>query len=111
LQNIIINNIYIFASIASINLRISINISIVNFLLKFNIFVIIFSSILRCYLINIFYNKLDIKNIIKFTINFFSIAIINIFNFFNIKNLLNLICIFDIYIFIIFSFVLYLTIK
>ncbi len=111
MQNIIIDNIYIFASIAFINLKIFKNISIIYFLFKFNSFVIIFSSILRCYLNNIFYSKLDIKNIIKFTINFFFIAIIDIFNFFNIRIFLDLIYIFDIYIFITFSFVLYLTIK
>ncbi len=111
MQNIIINNIYIFASIISINLKTLINTLTINFLLKFNSFVIIFFNILCYYLNNIFYNKLNIKNIIKFIVNFFFIVAINIINSFNIKCFLNLFCIFNIYIFIAFSFVLYFIIK
>jgi len=111
LQNIIINNIRIFAFIASINLKTLINIFTINFLPKFNNFVVIFSNILYCYLDNIFYNKLNIKNIIKFIVDFFFIVAINVINFFNAKSFLNLLCTFNIYIFIIFSFVLYLIIK
>jgi len=110
LQNLTINNIYISISIVFVNLIILSN-CIVETIFELNIFVIIFSSILCCYLNNIFYSKLDIKNIIKFTINFFFVATTNVFDFSNTKNFLNLICVFDIYIFITFSFVLYLTIK
>jgi len=70
-----------------------------------------FSSVLRYYLNNIFYSKLNIKNIIKFIVNFFFVVATNAINSFNTKSLLNLLCTFDIYIFITFSFVLYLTIK
>jgi len=111
LQNITINNIYIFVSIVFVNLRILINAFTINFLFKFNSFVTIFFSILRCYLNNIFYSKLNIKNIIKFIINFFFVVATNIIDFFNIRNFLNLFYVFDIYIFIVFNFVLYLTIK
>jgi len=111
LQNIIIDNIRIFASITFVNLRILIDIFIINFLLKFNSFVVIFFSILCYYLNNIFYNKLNIKNIIKFIVDFFFVVAINAIDFFNAKSLLNLLCIFNIYIFIAFSFVLYLTIR
>ena len=111
MQNITINNIYIFVSIASINLKILIDTSIINFLLEFNSFIAIFFSILCYYLDNIFYNKLNIKNIIKFIINFFFIVAINTIDFFNTRSFLDLFCTFDIYIFITFSFVLYLIIK
>jgi len=84
---------------------------IVEAMLKINIFVVMFSNVLRCYLDNIFYNKLNIKNIIKFIINFFFIAITNAFDSSNARSLLNLICIFDIYIFIVLNFVSHLTIK
>jgi len=111
LQNIIINNIYIFASIVSVNSRILIDIFIVNFLPKFNNFAAIFFSVSRYYLNNIFYNKLNIKNIIKFIVDFFFVVAINTIDFSNTKSFLNLFCAFDIYIFIAFSFVLYLTIR
>jgi len=110
LQNLIINNIYIFAFIVFINLIILLS-YIIKAIFKLNTFVTIFSNILRCYLNNIFYNKLDIKNIIKFIVNFFFIATTDTFDSLNTKNFLNLIYIFDIYIFIAFSFVLYLIIK
>jgi len=111
LQNIIINNIYIFAFIASINLKTLISVFTINFLFKFNSFVIIFSNVLRCYLNNIFYNKLNVKNIIKFIVNFFFVVAINATNSLNARSLLNLLCTFDIYIFIIFSLVSHLIIK
>ncbi len=99
-----------FAFIAFVNLIILLS-YIIKTIFKINTFIIIFSNILYYYLNNIFYNKLNIKNIIKFIINFFFIVTTNMFNFFNTKSFLNLICIFDIYIFITFSFVSYLTIK
>ncbi len=111
MQNITINNIYIFASIVFVNLRILTNIFTIKIVFEFNSFAIIFSNILRCYLDNIFYSKLNIKNIIRFIIDLFFVVIINIINSFNIKSFLNLFCIFDIYIYIIFSFVLYLIIR
>jgi len=111
LQNIIINNIRTFASIASINLKILINVFTINFLLKFNSFVAIFFNVLRCYLSDIFYNKLNIKNIIKFIANFFFVIVTNAINSFDAKSLLNLFYIFNIYIFIILSFVSHLIIK
>ncbi len=111
MQNITINNICTFASIAFVNLRTSINIFTINFLSKFNSFVAIFSSILRRYLDNIFYNKLNIINIIKFIINLFFVIAINAIDSFNTRSLLDLLCTFDIYIFITFSFVLHLIIR
>ncbi len=111
LQNITINNIYIFVSIVSIDLRTLINTFTINFLLKFNSFIAIFSSVLYRYLDDIFYNKLNIKNIIKFIVDFFFVVATNAINFFDAKNLLDLFRIFDIYIFIAFSFVSHLIIK
>jgi len=113
LQNLTINNIYIFASIVFVNLIILTNIYTysIDIVLKFNIFVIIFFSILRCYLNNIFYNKLNIKNIIEFIINLFFVVATNVVDSFNIRNFPIFFCIFDIYIFIALSFVLYLTIR
>ncbi len=90
MQNIIINNIYIFIFITFVNLKILIDIFTINFLSKFNSFVTIFSNILYCYLNNIFYSKLNIKNIIKIFVNFFFIIVINIINSFYIKSFLNL---------------------
>jgi len=110
LQNLTINNIYISASIVSVDSIILSN-CIVKTISELNTLVAIFSSILRCYLNNIFYSRLDIKNIIKFTANFFFAATTDASDFSDTRNFLNLICIFDIYIFITFSFVLYLTIK
>jgi len=110
LQNLTINNTYISASIASVN-SITLSNCIVKTMPELNIFVAIFSSISRCYLNNIFYSRLDIKNIIKFTVDFFFAATTDASDFSDTRNFLNLICIFDIYIFIVFSFVLYLTIR
>jgi len=110
LQNLTISNIYIFASIASIN-SITLLSCIVKAIFEINIFVVMFSNILRRYLNNIFYNKLNVKNIIRFIINFFFVATINAFDSLNTKSLLDLIRIFDIYIFIAFSFVSHLTIR
>ena len=110
MQNLTINNIYIFVSITFVNLIILLS-YIIEIILKINTFVAIFFSILRCYLNNIFYSKLNIKNILKFIVNLFFIATIDIFDFFNTRSFLNLICIFNIFIFIALSFVLYLIIK
>ncbi len=110
LQNLTIDNIYISASIISVN-SITLLSCTVETVFELNIFAAIFSSILRCYLNNIFYNRLDIKNIIKFTVDFFFVAITDAFDSSDTKKFLNLICVFNIYIFIAFSFVLYLTIK
>jgi len=100
LQNITIDNIYIFASIVSINLKTLIDIFTINFLFKFNSFVAIFSSILYCYLNNIFYSKLNIKNIIRFIVNLFFVVATNIVDSSNARSFLDLLCTFDIYIFI-----------
>ncbi len=78
---------------------------------KLNTFIAIFLNILRCCLNNIFYSKLNIKNIIKFITNFFFIVATNAIDSLNTRNLFNLFCAFDIYIFIVFNFVLYLIIK
>ncbi len=113
MQNLIINNIYIFVSITSINLIILLNICTysINIVFELNTFVAIFFSILYCYLNNIFYNRLDIKNIIKFTIYLFFIIVANIINSFNARSFSNFLYTFNIYIFIAFNFILYLTIK
>jgi S-methylmethionine-dependent homocysteine/selenocysteine methylase len=84
---------------------------IVEIIFKLNALVAIFSNVSRRYLNNIFYNRLNIKNIIKFTIDLFFVATIDTINSSNARNSLNLIRAFDIYIFIAFSFVLYLTIR
>jgi len=113
LQNITINNIRTFASITSINsiASTSARTLFLNVMFKFNALVAIFSSVSRRYLNDIFYNKLDIKNVIRFTIDFFLNATTNAINSFDARSLLNLLRIFDIYIFIALSFVSYLTIR
>jgi len=111
LQNITINNTRTFASIASINLRTLINAFTIKFLLEFNSFVAMFSNVSRRYLNDIFYSRLDIKNIIKFIVDLFFVVATNVIDSFNARSLLDLLCVFDIYIFIAFSFVLHLTIK
>jgi len=113
LQNITIDNTRTFASIVFVNLIMSTSIHtlFVNVVLELNILVVIFSSILHCYLNNIFYNKLNVKNIIRFIVDLFFVATTNAIDFSNARNLLNLLYIFDIYVFIALSFVLYLTIK
>jgi len=78
---------------------------------ELNAFVAIFSDVLRCYLNDIFYNRLNIKNIIKFIVDLFFIATTNTIDSSNARSLLNFICAFDIYIFIALRFVLYLTIR
>ncbi len=99
-----------FASIVFVNSIILLS-RIVEAIFKLNTFVAMFSNISRCYLNNIFYSKLDVKNIIKFIANLFFVATIDAFDSFNARNLLDLICVFNIYIFIAFNFVLYLTIR
>jgi len=80
-------------------------------LFNFNIIVIIFFSIFCCYLKDIFYNKLDIKNIIKFIVDFFVIIAFEKIDTFNAKSFNNLICSFDIYIYIVISFTSQILIK
>jgi len=63
-----------------------------------------FFSIFYRYFENIFYNKLNIKNIIRFIVNFFVIVVFEKIDTFNAKNFNNLICNFDIYIYIVISF-------
>jgi len=70
-----------------------------------------FFSIFCRYLKNIFYNKLNIKNIIRFIVNFFVIIAFEKINASNAKNLNILIRNFDIYIYIIISFISQILIK
>ena len=99
------------ASIAFVDSKTSIDIFTINFLPEFNSLAAIFSSVLRCYLNDIFYNKLNIKNIIKFIVNLSFVIAIDTTNSFDTRNFLNLFCAFNIYIFIAFSFVSHLTIR
>jgi len=78
---------------------------------KLNTFVAIFLSISRCYLNNIFYNRLNVKNIIRFIANLFFVVATNIVDSFDARSLLDFLYIFDIYIFITLSFMLHLIIK
>jgi len=78
---------------------------------SFDIVVIIFSSISRRYLEDIFYNKLNVKNIIKFIIDFFVIIAFEKIDTFNAKSLNNLICNFNMYVFIVISFTSQISIK
>jgi len=119
LQNLTINNIRTFVSQTLINLYIFLDTTILienrNFLIDilsgFNIVVIIFSSIFCRYFKDIFYNRLDIKNIIKFIVNFFAIIAFKKINTFSAKSFNNLICNFDIYIYIVISFTSQILIK
>jgi len=77
---------------------------LINILFNFDIVVIMFFSIFCRYFENIFYNKLDIKNIIKFIVNFFVIIAFEKIDISNAKSFNNLIYNFDIYIYIIISF-------
>jgi len=70
-----------------------------------------FSNIFCCYLENIFYNKLDIKNIIRFIVNFFVIIVFEKIDTFNAKSFNNLIRNFDIYVYIVISFTFQILIK
>jgi len=63
-----------------------------------------FSNIFCCYLKDIFYSKLDIKNIIKFIVDFFAIIAFEKIDASNAKSLNNLICNFDMYVYIVISF-------
>jgi len=100
-----------FVSIVFVDSRMSIDVSTINFLPEFNSLAAIFSSVSRRYLNDIFYNRLNVKNIIKFIVNFFFVVATNAIDFFDTRSFLNLFCVFNIYIFIVLSFVLYLTIK
>jgi len=77
---------------------------LIDILSSFNVVVIIFSSVFCCYFKNIFYNRLDVKNIIKFIVDFFAIVAFEKIDISNAKSLNNLVCNFDIYIYIIISF-------
>jgi len=70
-----------------------------------------FSSIFCRYFEDIFYNKLNIKNIIKFIVNFFVIIAFEKIDAFNAKSLNNLICNFNIYVYIVISFTFQISIK
>jgi len=84
---------------------------LINILSNFNIVVIIFFSIFCRYFEDIFYNKLDIKNILKFIVNFFVIIAFEKIDAFNAKSFNNLICNFNIYIYIVISFISQISIK
>lgn len=120
LQNLIIDNIRTFVfSIFVIDSHIFANISIllknrsffINIIFNFTTIVIIFSNIFCRYLENIYYNWLDIKNIIKFIVNFSSIVVSKKNNTFETKNINNLVCNFLIYIYIVISFTFQQSIK
>ena len=115
LQNLTIDNIRIFAfRTFAINSHVFANATIllknqnsfVNIIFNFIIVAIIFSNIFCRYLKNVFYNKLDIKNIIRFIVDFSFIVVLEKIDTFDAKNINNLICNFDIYIYIVFSFTL-----
>jgi len=78
---------------------------LIDVLSSFDAIIIIFFNISCCYLKNIFYNKLNIKNIIKFIINFFVIIVFEKINVLNAKSFNILICNFDIYIYIVINFI------
>jgi len=77
---------------------------LIDVLFSFDIVAIIFFSIFYCYFEDIFYSKLDIKNIIRFIINFFVIVVFEKIDTSNAKSLNNLIRNFDIYVYIVISF-------
>ncbi len=78
---------------------------------NFMIVVVMFSNISRRYLENIFHNKLDIKNIDKFIIDFFSTIVFEKINAFNARNIIDLVRNFDMYIYVVVSFIAQTTIK
>lgn len=110
LQNLTIDNTRTSASIVSVD-PITSSSRTVEIVPELNALAAIFSGVLRCYLNDIFYNRLNIKNIIKFTADLFSVAATNTADSSDARSLLNFICAFDIYIFIALRFVLYLTIR
>jgi len=92
---------------ASINDRIC----FVDVLLNFSTIVVMFFSVLRRYLNDIFYDKLDVKNITRFIVDLSFVVAFNKIDASNAKSLINLIRAFDIYVYIALSFVRHMTIK
>jgi len=73
--------------------------------------VVMFSSVSRRYLNDIFYDKLDVKNITRFIIDLSFVVAFNKVDAFDAKSLINLIRVFDIYAYIALSFVRHITMK
>jgi len=70
-----------------------------------------FSSVSRRYLNDIFYDRLDVKNITRFIIDLFFVVASNKIDASNAKSLINLVRVFDIYVYIALSFVKHITMK
>jgi len=64
-----------------------------------------FSNISRYYLDNILQSKLDVKNIARFTIDYFSMVAAKLRDALVLKNIIDLIRSFDIYFYIVINFV------
>lgn len=64
-----------------------------------------FSNISRYYLDNILHRRLDVKNIARFTIDYFSIVVAKLRDASILRNIIELIRSFDIYIYIVINLV------
>jgi len=107
------NDARMFASQASIDAMTSTNdrTCFVDVLLNFSTIVVMFSSVSRRYLDDIFYDRLDIKNITRFIVDLFFVVASNKVDASNAKSLIDLIRAFDIYVYIAFSFVRHMMMK
>jgi len=83
----------------------------VDVLFNFSTIVVMFSSVSHRYLNDIFYNKLDVKNITKFIVDLFFVVAFNKIDASNAESLIDLIRVFDIYVYIALSFVKHITMK
>jgi hypothetical protein len=102
-----------FAHLASVNSMASTSARIcsIDVVFKLSTLVAMFPSVLRRYLDDIFYNRMDVKNIIRFTTNFSFVVATNAIDPPDARSLLDLLRAFDIYVFIALSFVSHLTIR
>lgn len=91
-------DIYIFSNATMSSKNRSFFVDIISNLI---VVIAIFSNIFRRYLKNIYYKQLNIKNIIKFIIDLFSIIALKKIDIFETKNINNLVRNFDIYIYIV----------
>jgi len=113
LRNLSMNDARTFAPQASIDAMASTNdrTCFVGVLLDFSTIVVMFPSVLRRYLNNIFYDKLDVKNITRFIVDLSFVVAFDKIDAPNAKSLIDLIRAFDIYAYIALSFVRHMTIK
>jgi len=107
------NDVLTFASQVSIDAMASIDdrTCFVDVLLDFSTIVVMFSSVLRRYLNDIFYGKLNVKNITRFIVDLSFVVAFDKVDALDEKSFINLVCAFDIYVYIALSFVRHMTMK